>query len=646
MLESFRKGSKTWLGRVILIVAGLSLSLFAFEALFRGGAGSIAATVGDESITTAQFAREYEQTVRRMERRGIERNRTAAMGAPGFVLRQLARQSALRQEAARMGVSVSDAQVDAAIRANPAFQNALGEFDPASFQIRFRGAGVSEADYYEGERTRLATDLLIDSLAAEVAAPRAMAETIWRRRNETRDIRFIQLDAEAAAPTEAPSDDELRAFYEAEAVRFTEPERRRIVFLRLRDVDLAASIEISDDEARALYDARSDQYAQPERRNLSQIVFSDEAEAQEAAARIADGDQFARIATERGLSDADVSLGYRTADDDELAPAVLEAAFGLQIEGVVGPVQTPFGWTLIEIRGVAPAQVTSFDEARAELAAELALEAARALLPEKFDAIEDLRAEGASLEAVGEIESVLVREVEIDIDGLDADGAPAPDLPNDPAFLETAFEMSVGDVMNMTAAADGGYYAISVREVREAAPKAFEEVRDDVAAAWIARQTAARLAERADEALERLNGGETLETLAAEFGAEVETVVDISQDLDPDADQNSAAAALSPEVVAAVFTVSLNDPFDAVADGDDGPTRVIGRVTRAEAPNTAEAGAEIDELAIQLGRTMGGDVVELYATETLREIGFEPDAPTIDYVVRSITDPESIHGGM
>ena len=79
-----------------------------------------------------------------------------------------------------------------------------------------------------------------------------------------------------------------------------------------------------------------------------QAIFDTESDAADAKARIEAGDaDFDAVLAERGESRADTSLGDVTRAD--VAAATADAAFALLTEGVAGPVDTGFGFALIDV---------------------------------------------------------------------------------------------------------------------------------------------------------------------------------------------------------------------------------------------------------------------------------------------------------
>ena len=96
----------------------------------------MAATVNGEPITARDFEMAYRNAEESLLRNnpGLTREQLKAQQLGRQVLRDLVTQSLLRQEAARMGISVSPLELRLAVGQIKAFQNDKGDFDPAAYK--------------------------------------------------------------------------------------------------------------------------------------------------------------------------------------------------------------------------------------------------------------------------------------------------------------------------------------------------------------------------------------------------------------------------------------------------------------------------------------------------------------------------------
>src|SRR5207237_4840823 len=139
---------------------------------------------------------------------------------------------------------------------------------------------------------------------------KALIEALVRFDAQSRSIDMITLPSSAAGDIPAPTDDQLKSYFNDRKASYRAPEYRAVNVLAVTPTTLAKPGEVTDEDARALYDKVKDQrFGAPETRKLQQIVFPNDAEANDAAAKIKAGASFEDIAKARNLTDKDVDLG-------------------------------------------------------------------------------------------------------------------------------------------------------------------------------------------------------------------------------------------------------------------------------------------------------------------------------------------------
>ena len=322
-------------------------------------------------------------------------------GVDRMVLARLVNDAALDDEAMRLGLSTGDEAVRAQVTATPAFQGPDGKFSPETYVAALERASLRPADFEALLRRESTRDLLARGVQSATTMPDTEAQAVLAFLGERRSFDWLRLDATLLpAPIPEPTDADLAAEHDAHAAdRYTRPETRQVSYASVTPASLAAGIEIPEDELRAAYDAEIDHFETPERRALDRIGFGSEAEAAAAKARIDAGEtDFDKLAAERGLAPADMDQGIVAAD--ALAPAARDAVFGAAEPGIVGPVATPLGPALYRVNAIMAPKTVPFEEAKADLAKERALDAARTQILDETAHVQDLIAGGATLEEI------------------------------------------------------------------------------------------------------------------------------------------------------------------------------------------------------------------------------------------------------
>ncbi|MEM8755593.1 MAG: peptidyl-prolyl cis-trans isomerase, partial [Pseudomonadota bacterium] len=378
-----------------------------------------------------------------------------------------------------------------------------------------------------------------------------------------------------------------------------------------------------------LYEQREAQYSLPERRALYQIVYDAEAEAQAAAERVASGAAtFDDLLAERGETRDDAALGEPTAE--EIPSAAGRAAFELEAEGLAGPVDTGFGFALVDVAAVTPAETTPFEDARGELAADLRREAALDRAPELAGEIEDLRAGGMTLEEIAEEVGLPLRTAaSVSRRGDGAEGFAA-----DPAFLAEIFAAEEGEERDMVETDLGEWFVLRLDGIEEPALRPLEDVRDLVAAGWRADALRDSLLEKAEALEAELAAGKDIAAVAEELGVEARS--------EGPKTRLAGWTHLNEDMVEAVFGGDLGDAASGASPGRMDAVVVARVAAVADGPDNEENRRLREQLAAQMNGLAGEDALTLFMLAKQEEAGVSVNQQLIE----SILVGGGGHGGM
>jgi peptidyl-prolyl cis-trans isomerase D len=604
------KTSKTFMWGIMgLLIVGLG----GFGATNLSGNITRVGSVGDEDIDVNEYARNLQQDIRAIEAQAgsaMPFNQVLAAGIDRAVLARLVGQAALDNEAATLGLSISDATLSEQILSIGSFQGADG-FDRESYRFALQQAGLSEIEF-EGEmRADTVRALLQGAIVAGAPMPSTYADTLIGYAAERRNFTWALLNTtHLSAPIAAPSEEQLATYHSENADQFTSPAKKRLTYIWLSPDDLVAGIEVDETRITALYEERIDQYMVPERRLVERLIYSDAASADAARAAFDAGEKsFEDLVTDRGLDLADVDMGDVTAVS---LGAAGDAVFATQGTGIVGPVETSLGPALFRINGILLGSETTLEQARDELHAELATDAARRQIERVSEDIDNLLAGGATLEELdGEGGAKLAR-----IDWHLGSEEPIAGYGD---FRNAAASVSASDYPEIIRLDDGGIAALRFDEDVAAALQPLDTVRADVIAAWQADETAKALAAKAEELLAQVKSGTGMDELGLTARAEVDIM---RSDFITD-----APAALIDDV----FAMTAGDA--AVVAGADGTVAIVSleAVNGPDQDNVEVAGFR-NILAQQGDAGLSDDLYAAYARAIQDAAGIYLDQTAINAV--------------
>ncbi len=360
------------------------------------------------------------------------------------MLERLIGGAAVDNHARELGLNITDAALLEQIMQDPNFKDATGNFSPALFQQALRNMGLSEQGFLASQRETNLRRQILTTIGKVVNTPEVLVDALDRYNGETRTLRYVLVAQEAAGPVDDPTDDDLKRYYDNHHAKFTQPEFRKVGILAVTPETVKEEVNITDQDLRAAYEASKDQLGKPEKRHVQQIAFPDMAAATAAHEKIESGTDFAAVAKEQGLSEADIDLGMVTRS--QLAdPAVADAAFKLELNKVSDPVTGKLGTVvLLRVTEIDPGKTPTFDEAKADLEKKLLKERASGAIFELHDKIEDQLAAGAKLSEIADKLKLNYQVIDqVDRTGRKPDGSTVT-LPAQTQVLNAVFASDVG----------------------------------------------------------------------------------------------------------------------------------------------------------------------------------------------------------
>jgi peptidyl-prolyl cis-trans isomerase D len=260
---------------------------------------------------------------------------------------------------------------------------------------------------------------------------------------------------------------------------------------------------------------------------------------------------------------------------------------------------------------IEPENIKPFDQVAAEIKQTMATDRARGEIASIHDKIEDERAAGSRLTEIAQKLNLKARTIDaVDNQGRDPEGKQIADLPA-ANIVSSAFSSDVGVENEPLQMAGGGYLWFEVLGVKPSRERALDEVRPRVEQRWREDQVGERLKAKANEIVDKVKSGTSLNDVASANGLNVQTTFGIKR--------SGNAGSMPPAVVNAVFAT----PKDGVgsADGKDPTERIIFHVTDVTVPAFDGAAPEGQKIADTMRRSLTEDLLAQYVTQLQNDLG-------------------------
>jgi len=630
MLRGLRTASTGWLGKTVMaVVVGLlviAFGIWGIGDIFRGGfTREAVATVGSSKISVEQFRQLYNnklQMAARQLRRSIPPEQARALGFDRQVLGQWMQESALDQRARAMRLNMSQAEVLQRITEDPSFQSKSGQFDPLQFQMILRELGYTEQGFLAEQLRETLRRQITSTLTADIKPPRAAAEAINRYENEQRDAEFVVLTPAQAGDIPPPAPDVLAKYFEERKVLFRAPEYRKATVLALLPDEVAHTVEVSAADVKAFYEANADRFSKPEKRQVQQILFADKDEAHKAADRLKGGLSFDDLAKERNVSGKDFDLGLVT--KSSIADRkVADVAFSLPEGQASDAIDGAFGAIIVRVVKIEPGSGKPYAEIEPAVKKVLAVERAKQEIRKLRDKVDEEIGGGARLDEIAKKLNLPTRTIEaIDRSGRDPDGKTI-DLPPGTNLIEGIFSADVGMENDPLQTEDGGLIWYDLVAVTPSRDRTLDEVKDKVEARWHDEQVVSRLNAKASEMVDKIKGGTSLAEVAAAEKLNVQHSGWLKR--------RTNSGDFPASAVGALFRTAKGAP--ASAEGKEPTERIVFVVSDVKEPAFDPAAADAKKISDALRNAMANDLYEQYLAKVEADLGVSVDQAALDQAI-------------
>jgi peptidyl-prolyl cis-trans isomerase D len=450
---------------------------------------------------------------------------------------------------------------------------------------------------------------------AGAVPPAILDQNVFAFQDEKRVATAVELPFAAAAAPSAPTEAQLRRYWQNHPDLYSTPEFRRIKVVILAPETLAKDMPVTEEDLRAAYEARKSEFQVPEKRTVQVLVTQDETKARALAAQWQKGADWADIEKAAKATGGASAVQLDDATENVVPlPSLAKAIFAAKPDAIDGPMKTELGWYVFKVAKVTPATNRSFEQVKHELRKQVALQKASDAIYDRANKVEDALAGGSSLaDLPGNLGLAAVTGT-LDDKGMTPSGEPAP-IPGPPdlrqAVISAAFHTKPGEpthLVEVPPPAGAGqdqvssYYALEVEKVTPPSVKPFDQVKPQVEADWRKAEIRHEQETAAANILAAVKHGQSLEDAALKAGMTVRKL--------PAVGRNGHVEGVPEQLVRPLFALKKGQPTMV-----ETPTGFVVAVLSAiEEPDPkAEPGAYA-RVVEQLRSSFADDVENIYIT--------------------------------
>ncbi len=534
---------------------------------------------------------------------------------------QLVQQQILLDEAKKLGIRVTDADVRQYLQTGPPGEVLFpgGKFIgqekyAALIQSRF---DITVADFEDSVKHDIAMRRLESLITAGVTVGDQEVRELYRKRNIKIKFDYAVVSSDDLAKQINPSDAELEAFFKKNAARYATavPEERTISYFAFTPTDVPGGVpQPTQQEIQQYYNAHQSEYSVPEQARARHILIkvdpaagpkgdaAAKAKAEALLKQIQAGANFAELAKKNsddpGSKDSGGELGF--AQRGRMVPEFDKAIFSQKI-GDTQIVKTQYGYHIVQVEERQQAHAQSLNEVLPTIQA--------TLIRQKSSAAQESYAQALTSEAIknGLDKTAAAHHLQLVTTPPVAEQGTVAGLPDSAGLLAKAFQAKKGDPAQ-SAPTGEGYAIFQVTGITPAHAPAFADWKSHVLDDYRAEKVPALLQQKTTELANQAKSENDLVKAAKAVGATIKT-----SDLVGESSQVPQLGDLS-QVAPQLFDMVPGNISGAI---NAGRTGVVAKILMKTEPSPDEIKQNFDQARDQLLDQRRSEAFQVFASNII-----------------------------
>ena len=628
MLDLLRRNASGPFGLTLIILLVLAFSVWGIGDIFRNYDVGTLARIGDREVDSQEFLFRYNREINRISNeleRFVSNEEARDSGIDIQILTNLLVEKTLNSSADEMKLRPSDNSLTERLKNTSSFRNAFNQFDKNVFNQVLRQNGITEDLFFSMERDSIAQAQIYRALFENLNISKEFSNLIHRFQNEDRSVDYLVLNTntENVDPYEI-NNQELLSYYNNNKDNYKSESKRDFTLLTLLKSEISSLIEVEEEIIKEIYENNLSDYETPEKRTYYVIPFNSSEEVNSALNNFKENTDINNIIVSRGLSVEDV-LQSSISLEEGLNEAISNKAFEVDKNILAGPVQGPFGPTLIYVTKIESSLKKTFLEVKEKIEQDYKSEETQDKIYEIYNIIEDQRAAGLTFEEIAlENNLKLSQYSSVNDNGSNFSNSDI-DLALRNLIIETIFDSDIGLEMDPLEDQNGNVVFIRVDNIDEETILNFDNVQNEVRSDIINQRKKKDLEDISFQYLNDINNNiNNLEQIADNLNVAILKRDNLSR--------YSFDEVFSRSAIEEIFKTNVNKAFKAnVGIGD---SIIIGMVTKISIEEQKEA--DIEALNQRNEDNLKNELLIILSEELQKELSSEVYPERLDFLFETI----------
>ncbi len=374
--------------QIVLLLIILPFAFFGVDSYNQATKGKTPASVNGTDVTLQDYdnaMRQQQARMRQMLGDTFDANLFETPEIKKAVLDSLIGQKLLVQRAKAAGLTVTDEQVAEIIGGIEAFQ-VDGKFDKKRYETVLSNKQMSPLMFEAQVREDILAQQMQEVFAQNGFAANSTVDHIIRLNEQKRMVSVAQLPFAQFLAQVKVDEAAVKQYYDKNAKEFEVPEQVKVAYVKFSAGNLAAKIDVLPADAQTYYNEHSKEFGTPEQRQAAHILITVDAKAsaaeQDAAKTKAEQllakvkqapASFADLAKQNSQDPGSAANGGDLGffGQGQMVKPFEDATFALKAGEISGLVKSDFGYHIIKLLAIKPAQTPAFDAVRDQIMAKL-----------------------------------------------------------------------------------------------------------------------------------------------------------------------------------------------------------------------------------------------------------------------------------
>lgn len=398
MFEFVRKHTKVMQFLLFLLIVP-SFVLFGLQGYNRyRERGETVAKVDGQEITRQDWDNAHKAQVDRIREQApnLDPKLLDSPEARYATLERMVRDRVLQAAVEHQNLGVSDARVARELQGNEliqALRGPDGKLDLQRYRDLLAARGMTPEMFENQVRGDLAMRQVLGGVTQSAFSTDAVANVALGSYFERREVQVAPFKTDDYKSRVNPTDAELQAYYKDHPQLFQAPEQASIEYVVLDPAAVQKNVTVNEADLKSWYDQNASRLAGKEERRASHILIAvpknasvaDKAKAKAKADEILaqakkSPDGFAELAKKDSQDEGSAAKG---GDLDWFTRGTMtkpfeDAVFAMKTKGeITGPVESEFGYHIIKLTDIKPAEQKTFEQMKPQLEAQVRKELAQ-----------------------------------------------------------------------------------------------------------------------------------------------------------------------------------------------------------------------------------------------------------------------------